>query len=131
MSKPIHAVDQEMFSDQPSDTGGIQLVPRYTDDIGHPNCLVVAPFRKSAQTPTIMATVEHYREKLDPKGFPWTILPVTEEALVLKAAVEAAVKYAEDNDIRVIFLNQNGFSTTAERQQTDTKALNTGVPSAR
>ena len=125
MSDGTHAADHDMLSDLASHTGDIQIIPRYDDDISHPNCLIVAPFRKTEHGPTIMATVEHYLWKKDCAGFPWTIVKVTEEALVLKAAVEAALKYAEDNKIPVIFLNQDGFSTDAEKQQTDTTAIKT------
>ena len=120
MSEKPEATVDKMLSDLPSDTGAIKIIPRYDDDISHPNCLIVAPFRKTAHGPTIMATVEHYLWKKDCSGFPWTIVEVTEEPLVLKAAVEAALKYAEDRKITVIFLNQDGFSTDAEKQQTNT-----------
>jgi hypothetical protein len=123
MSDSTHATDHEMLSDLPSDTGDIEIIPRYNDDISHPNCLIVAPFRKSAHGPTIMATVEHYLWKKDSTGFPWTIIPVAQEPLVLKAAVEAALAYAEDKKVPVIFLNQDGFSTDAERKQTDTTVI--------
>ncbi len=123
--------EDELLSDVPHGELGVEIIPRYNNDISHPNCLVVAPFRKSAHGPTIMATVEHYFENPAPGGFPWAIVPVTREPLVLKAAMEAALSFAEDNNIPVIFLNQDGFSTAAEKQQTDTKALKTGVPSAR
>ena len=124
MSDGTHAAGHEMLSDLPSDTGDIQVIPRYNDDISHPNCLIVDPYRKTAHGPTIMATVEHYLWKKDSTGFPWTIVKLTAEALVLKAAMEAALKYAEDNNVPVILLNnQNGFSTDAEKKQTDTKVI--------
>ncbi len=106
-----------------SDLGDIKLIPRYDDHIDHPNCLVVAPYRKSAEGPTIMATVEHYRESEESTGFPWKILQVTEKALLLKAAVDAAVEYAKTNDVPVILLNIDGFSSAAERRQTDTERV--------
>ena len=70
-----------------------------------------------------MATVEHYYENNESTGFPWTILPVTEKALLLKAAVDKAVAYARANDVPVILLNVDGFSTATERRQTDTKRV--------
>jgi len=123
--------DQQILADVPQDEIGVEIIPRYNDDISHPNCLVVSPFRKTEHGPTIMATVEHYCANPEPGGFPWTIKPVIPEALVLKAAMEAAVSFAEDNNVPVIFLDQDGFSTASEKQQTDTKALKTGSPIAR
>ncbi len=121
MSENPHAADQEVLSALLSETGDIQIIPRYDErDIGHPNCLVVAPYRDSANGTTIMATVEHYFENKESAGFPWKILQVTEEPLTLQAAVDAALRYAVDNNVFVIFLNQDGFSTDAEKQQTNT-----------
>lgn len=131
MSDSPHPTEQDLLSELPEDTTGVQLIPRYDDDISHPNCLVVAPFRQTKHRPTIMATVEHYAENPDPNGFPWTILPVIENPLELKAAVDEAMKFAKANGVPVVFLNQDGFSSADELQQTDTKALKTGAPSAR
>jgi hypothetical protein len=130
MSEKPEATADKMLSDVPHGELGVEIIPRYNDEISHPNCLVVAPFRKTAHGPTILATVEHYLENPEPGGFPWTIVPVTREPLVLKAAMEAALSFAEDNSIPVIFLNQDGFSTAAEKQQTDTTVLKTSYPSA-
>ena len=130
IEKPT-VTDQKILAAAPHDETGVEIIPRYNDDISHPNCLVVAPFRKTEHGPTIMATVEHYSENPEPGGFPWTILPVTSKSLTLKAAMEAALSFAEDNNIPVIFVNQDGFSTAAEKQQTDTKVLKTGAPIAR
>ena len=130
IEKPT-ATDQQILTDVPHDEIGVEIIPRYNNDISHPNCLVVAPFRKTEHGPTIMATVEHYYENPEPGGFPWIIVPITPEPLVLKAAMEAAVSFAENNNIPVIFLDQDGFSTASEREQTDTKALKTGTPIAR
>ncbi len=124
MSENSHAADQEVLSALLSETGDIQIIPRYDErDIGHPNCLVVAPYRESAIGSAIMANVEHYRKNEDSSGFPWEIVLITEKPLALKAAVEVALRYAEDNDISVIFLNQGGFSTDEEKQQTGTTAI--------
>lgn len=131
MSAGTHSVGQNPVPDQFGDTPGVQLVPRYDDDISHPNCLVVAPFRKLRYGSTIMATIEHYRSNPERSGFPWTILSVIERPLELKAAVEEAMKYAAANGIPVVFLNQDGFSSDQELQKTDTKALKTGAPRAR
>ncbi len=130
IEKPT-VTDQKILAAASHDETSVEIIPRYNNDISHPNCLVVAPFRKTEHGPTIMATVEHYSENPEPGGFPWTILPVTSESLKLKAAMEAALSFAEDNNIPVIFVNQDGFSTAAEKQQTDTKVLKTGAPIAR
>ena len=110
-------------SASPTDLGDIKIIPRTDDQINHPNCLVVAPYRLSEEGPTIMATVEHYYENKESAGFPWTILQVTEKALLLKAAVDKAVEYAKANDVPVILLNVDGFSTATERRQTDTERV--------
>ena len=123
MSEKPEATVDKMLTDLPHNESGIEIIPRYDDDISHPNCLIVDPYRKSAHGSTIMATVERYLWKKDSTGFPWMIVPVTEEPLVLKAAMEAALKYAEDKKIPVILLNQDGFSTDAEKQQTDTTVI--------
>ncbi len=113
----------EMLSDPAIDAGDIPIIPRDDDRINHPNCLVVAPYRDAASGAVIMANVEHYIEHKDSTGFPWKIVPVTEEPLRLKAAIAAAMSYAKKNNVPVILLNQDGFSTAAERRQTDTKLL--------
>ena len=115
--------DHEILSDFLSDLGEIQIVPRYDDVITHPNCLVVDPYRDTERGTAIMASVEHYLESKDATEFPWRIVLVTEEPLVLKAAVEAALEYAKDYKVPVIFLNQGGFSTAAEKQQTGTTEI--------
>ena len=115
--------DHEILSDFLSDLGEIQIVPRYDDVITHPNCLVVDPYRDTERGTAIMASVEHYLESKDATEFPWRIVLVTEEPLVLKAAVEAALEYAKDYKVPVIFLNQGGFSAAAEKQQTGTAEI--------
>lgn len=123
MSEKSPATDAETPSTSSTDLGDIKIIPRTDDQINHPNCLVVAPYRLSEEGPTIMATVEHYYENNESTGFPWTILPVTEKALLLKAAVDKAVEYAKANDVPVILLNVDGFSTATERRQTDTERV--------
>ncbi len=124
MSENNHATDHELLSAVPSDTGSIQIIPRYDEsDINHPNCLVVAPFLDPAYGPILFANVEHYRESRSPTGFPWEIVLLTENPLRLKDAVEVALRYAEDNDVPVILINQDGFSMAEEREQTGTTAI--------
>jgi hypothetical protein len=77
---------------------------------------------------TILATVEHYRANVSDSGFPWTILPVVSEAMPLKQAMDAAVNYAKANGVYAIFVNQDGFSSEAEKRQSDTKAMKTAAP---
>ncbi len=124
MSEKTHAADPEMLSALLSDTIGIQIIPRYDEsDITHPNCLVVAPHLDPEYGPILFANVEHYLENKDSTGFPWEIVLLTEEPLRLKAAVDVALKYAEENDVPVILINQDGFSTADERQQTGTTQI--------
>ncbi len=104
------------------------IIPRYDDDISSSNCLVVAPFRKSERSPTILATVEHYRANDAESGFPWTILPVVAEATPLQQAMDAAISYAKENGVYAIFVNQDGFSSDSEKRQTDTRAMKPGAP---
>ena len=113
----------------PSSTSQVSLVPRYDDSISYPNCLVVDPFRKLVYGKVIMATVDHYFENQNASGFPWTIISVLEKPLPLKDAVTAAVSFAEKNNIPVILLNQDGFSSAAEKKQTDTQSLKKGPAS--
>lgn len=124
MSENSHVADSEMISALLSDTEGIQIIPRYDErDISHPNCLVVAPYRDPAYGPVLFANVEHYLESKDPTGFPWEITLLTEEPVRLKAAVDAALKYAKENDVPVILINQDGFSTDEEKEQTGTTEI--------
>jgi len=124
MGKNIHSADHEVLSVLLTDTEGIQIIPRYNEsDIGHPNCLVIAPYRGTEHDTALMANVEHYLERRDSTGFPWEITLLTEDPLRLKAAVDLAVRYAKENNVPVIFLNQDGFSTDAEKQQTGTTEI--------
>ena len=118
MGEKTRATDHEILCDFLPDTEEIQLVPRYDDVITHPNCLVVDPYRDTERGSTIMASVEHYLESRGAAAFPWQIVQVIEEPLVLKAAVDAALEYARNYKVPVIFLNQGSVSTAAERQQT-------------
>ena len=123
MGEKSRATDHEILCDFLPDTGEIQIVPRYDDVITHPNCLVVDPYRDTERGTAIMASVEHYLESKDATEFPWRIVLVTEEPLVLKAAVEAALEYAKDYKVPVIFLNQGGVSAEAEERQTGTTEI--------
>lgn len=124
MSENTHATDHELLSSVLSDTGSIQIIPRYDEsDINHPNCLVVAPFLDPAYGPILFANVEHYLENKSPTGFPWEINLLTDQPLRLKDAVDTALRYAEDNNVPVILINQDGFSTASEREQTGTTEI--------
>ncbi len=123
MSENPPAADQEISVTPSVDPGDVKLIPRYDDQVNHPNCLVVAPFRDAKNGPVIMANVEHYLENKEATGFPWKITRVIEAPLSLKVAVDVALEYAKTNKVPVILLNQDGFSTDAERRQTDTKVL--------
>ena len=124
MSQNTHAPDQEVLSALLTDSKGIEIIPRYNEsDIGHPNCLVIAPYRDTEHDTALMANVEHYLERRDSTGFPWEITLLTEDPLRLKTAVDVAVRYAKENNVPVIFLNQDGFSTDDEKQQTGTTEI--------
>jgi len=124
MSENTHAPDQEVLSALLTDSKGIEIIPRYNErDIDHPNCLVIAPYRGTEHDTALMANVEHYLERQDSTGFPWEITLLTEDPLRLTAAVDLAVRYAKKNNVPVIFLNQDGFSTDAEKQQTGTTEI--------
>ena len=124
MSENTHAGDQEVLSALLTDSKGIEIIPRYNEsDIGHPNCLVIAPFLNTEHDTALMANVEHYLERQDSTGFPWEITLLTEDPLRLKAAVDLAVRYAKEKNVPVIFLNQDGFSTDAEKLQTGTTEI--------
>jgi hypothetical protein len=124
MSENTHAADQEVLSALLTDTKGIEIIPRYNEsDISHPNCLVVTPYRDTEHDTALMANVEHYLERQDSTGFPWEITLLTEDPLRLKTAVDVAVRYAKENNVPVIFLNQDGFSTDDEKQQTGTTEI--------
>ena len=124
MSEITHAGDHEVLSALLTDTKGIEIIPRYNEsDITHPNCLVVAPYLDTEHDTALMANVEHYLERQDSTGFPWEITLLTEDPLRLKAAVDLAVRYAKENNVPVIFLNQDGFSTDDEKQQTGTTEI--------
>lgn len=124
MSENTHATDHELLSSVLSDTESIQIIPRYDEcDINHPNCLVVAPFLDPAYGPFLFANVEHYLENKSPTGFPWQIILLTDNPLRLKDAVDTALRYAEDNNVPMILINQDGFSTAGEREQTGTTEI--------
>ncbi len=101
----------------------VEIIHRSGDEISHPNCLVVAPYQQTPNSRKLLATIEHFRTNDDPAGFPWKILPVTEQGLPLKEAMDLALSYAESNGVPAILVNQHDFSTEAERQQTDTTVV--------
>ena len=123
MGEKTRATDHEILCDFLPDTGKIQIVTRYDDVITHPNCLVVAPYLDPAYGPILFANVEHYLENKNPTGFPWEIILLTDNPLRLKDAVDTAMRYAEDNNVPVILINQDGFSTADEREQTGTTEI--------
>jgi len=127
MSSTSKTQTLNLIPDRPTGCDDVMVIPRYDDDISSSNCLVVAPFRMSERGPTILATVEHYRANTDDNGFPWTILPVVSDALPLKEAMDAAINYAKENGVYAVFVNQDGFSSDAEKRQTDTRSMKTGA----
>ena len=128
MSSTSKAQTLNLIPDKPTGSNDVMIIPRYDDDISSSNCLVVAPYRKSERGPTILATVEHYRANDAESGFPWTILPVVSESMPLQQAMDAAIRYAKENGVYAIFVNQDGFSSEAEKRQTDTKSMKTATP---
>ena len=106
--------------------GNVQVVPRSGNEIPYPNCLVVEPYRDAARNDNLFATVEHFVETKDPSGFPWKIVPVSDEPQTFKAAMDLAMAYAQRQGVPVILVNHDGMSSDAERQQTDTTMMNLG-----
>ena len=100
----------------------VEIVHRSGNEISHSNCLVVAPYRKTANS-QILATIEHYMVNDEPGGFPWKISPVLQDGVPLKEAMERAVQHACENAIPAILVNEHDFSTDVEKQRTDTKIL--------
>jgi hypothetical protein len=113
--------------DQPT-PAGVTVVPRNGNEIPHPNCLVVEPFRDAAHGDRLLANVEHYLEIENPTGFPWRIVPVNNEPLSLTDAMELAMAYATKQAVPVIVVNHDGMSSDSERQQTDTAILDLRSP---
>ncbi|NIW24367.1 MAG: hypothetical protein GWN29_07255 [Gammaproteobacteria bacterium] len=107
--------------------GGVQVIPRSGNEIPYPNCLVVEPYRDAARGDNLFASVEHYAETENPSGFPWKILPVTDDPQPFKNAMELAMAYAQRSGVPVILVNHDSMSSEAERQQTDTTILKVGV----
>ena len=107
---------------------GVTVLPRSGNEIPHPNCLVVEPYREAARGDVLLATVEHYQEVENPAGFPWKIIPVNKEPLAFKDAMELAMAFAKRHAVPVILVNHDGLSSAAERQQTDTAVLNLRGP---
>jgi len=115
--------------DQPAPTG-VTVVPRAGNEIPHPNCLVVEPYRDAARGDRLLASVEHYREIENATGFPWRIVPIANEPLGFKDAMELAMTYAKRHAVPVIVVNHDGMSSDSERQQTDTAILDMRTPRA-
>ena len=106
--------------------GNVQVVPRSGNEIPYPNCLVVEPYRTAAHGENLLASVEHFVETENPSGFPWKIMPVANEALPFKDAMDLAMAYAQRQGVPVILVNHDSLSSSTERQQTDTAVLNLG-----
>jgi len=107
----------------PASARKVQIIHRVGNEVAHPNCLVVSPYRENTETTELLATVEHFIKHQDPSGFPWKIVPITQSGVILKTAMVLALDYASKNDIPVILVNQEEFSTDVEKQQTDTKMI--------
>jgi hypothetical protein len=107
---------------------GVTVMPRSGNEIPHPNCLVVEPYRDTARGGELLASVEHYQEVENPTGFPWKILPINREPMAFKRAMELAMAYAKRQNVPVILVNHDGLSSADERQQTDTVVLNVKAP---
>jgi len=106
----------------------VVVLPRSGNEIPHPNCLVVEPYTDGARGDQLLASVEHYQEVANPSGFPWKILPVNNEPLAFKDAMNLAMAYAKRQGVPIILVNHEGLSSAAERQQTDTAILNVRAP---
>lgn len=102
---------------------GVTVVPRNGNELPHPNCLVVEPSPDPSNGDRLLAFVEHYREVENPTGFPWRILPVNNEPLAFKEAMDLAMAYAQRHAVPVIVVNHDGMSSDSERRQTDTAVL--------
>lgn len=106
----------------------VVVLPRSGNEIPHPNCLVVEPYHDGARGDRLLASVEHYQEVASPNGFPWKILPVNNEPLSFKDAMNLAMAYAKRQGVPIILVNHEGLSSPSERQQTDTAVLNVRAP---
>jgi len=105
----------------------VQVVPRSGNEIPYPNCLVVEPYRDVDCDDNLVASVEHFTETENPSGFPWRIVPVNDDPLPFKKAMELAMAYAQRLNVPVILVNHDSMSSAKERQQTDTTILNLGA----
>jgi len=106
--------------------GNVQVIPRSGNEIPYPNCLVVEPFRDAALGNNLLASVEHFVETENPSGFPWKIVPINDDPLPFKKAMQLAMTYAQQQGVPVILVNHDSMSSAEERQQTDTAILNLG-----
>jgi hypothetical protein len=100
-----------------------KVIPWSGAEIHYSNCLVVNSHRDPPDGPTVLATVDHFVKQENQGGFPWKILPVTEEPTSFRAAMDLAAKYAREQNVPVILVNPDGLSSDAEKQQTDTVIL--------
>jgi hypothetical protein len=107
--------------------GNVQVIPRSGNEIPYPNCLVVKPYRDTARGDNLFASVEHFVETRNPPGFPWKIVPIANDPLPFKDAMELAMTYARRQGVPVILVNHDSLSSETERQQTDTSVLNLGA----
>jgi hypothetical protein len=121
-----HSDWQDDDAAAPGDAGaraGVKVIPRSGQEIPYPNCLLIDPYRTSPESPTLLATVEHFVEERQATGFPWKIRAIHDEVVTFKEAMDLALRYAEAKKIPIILVNQDGLSSEAEKRQTDTTVL--------
>lgn len=105
----------------------VRVIPRSGNEIPYPNCLVVEPYRDAARGDNLFASVEHFVEIENSSGFPWRIVPVANDPLPFKDAMDLAMAYAQRQGVPVILVNHDSLSSATERRQTDTTVLNLGA----
>ena len=112
-----------MAASKPTPAMDVKVLPWSGSEIHHANCLVVNPHRDPPDSPTLLATVDHFLEQEGQTGFPWKILPVIAEPTQFQAAMDIAAEYAREHDVPVILVSQDGLSSKTEKQQSDTVIL--------